>query len=314
MLVQQDSTLIVGTIVSNVIQEFPTTPGGRLTVDYLNNNPVGGGTSNVLTYCPYLHDRFLIRKWDATSSDPRVLAPINITPTVNTTATTANQIYDVFLRYELIDGFYRPRLSLVLWTNFESRYFEVDPGVGAWLRYRNSSQKELFVGTVRTNSSNQFVDTSSSRLVWNFYNRIRRPIAIPNVLPASWTKTTTTWGAIAGLTTARAEIVNGSPWGIGSGDNLSDSLLSARYYARASMTGTSLLANIGIGINDSSNPTGATAIFGTATGSDDFVCAELNYRVPNAGYYYVQPLERVVNSGTTATFYNTSHLQGEIWC
>lgn len=99
---------------------------------------------------------------------------------------TTNQMYDVFMDYNA--GV--PALSLTAWTNDTTRATALTTQDGVLVK--TGALTSRYLGSFRTTAvSGQTEDSVTNRLVWNYYNRIRRPMQRIDTT-ASWNYTSTT--------------------------------------------------------------------------------------------------------------------------
>lgn len=147
-----------------------------------------------------------------------------------------------------------------------------------------------FVGWVRTNGSTQFVDTTTDRLVVNYYNRERKSLyVVPGYVDdnaaTTYTTTSTTWTAANGGTGATASyIANGE-------DAIHVTAFSSCANSGANGTG------IGIGDNSATSAAVTSGDVGTTVRSQS--CSYST--IPATGYRTLVLL--VVVTAGTGTFY-----------
>jgi hypothetical protein len=97
----------------------------------------------------------------------------------------ATQVYDVFLDHN--GG--TPQLVLLAWTNDTTRATALTTQDGVLVKTGDTEQR--YLGSVRTLASGQLNDSAALRHVWNYYNRVRRPMQVFEAT-ATWTYTSTT--------------------------------------------------------------------------------------------------------------------------
>ena len=84
----------------------------------------------------------------------------------------ANQVYDVFVDYNAGT----PILALTAWTNDTTRATALTTQDGVLVKTGATGQR--YVGTVRTVAASQLNDSAALRHVWNYYNRVARPMRV----------------------------------------------------------------------------------------------------------------------------------------
>jgi hypothetical protein len=106
--------------------------------------------------------------------------------TLDISGYTSGKNYDVFL----YDNAGVLTLEGVVWSNDSLRSVALASQDGRWVK--NGYPHKLYLGTIRCHSAGVTRDTTNSRLVWNMYNRVHRPIKII-VSTDSWTYATAAW-------------------------------------------------------------------------------------------------------------------------
>lgn len=169
----------------------PGMAGGRLTVD--SADPVGEGTSATLYYLPHVSSRIAL--YSTTSS--RWEAYTFTGPTLDVSALTADQVYDVFG----YDNSGTVTLEAVAWSNHGAgtgaRATALARQDGALVKSGDATRR--YLGTIRTlsDSGTKARDASQYRFVWNAQNRVQyRDNSTDST--ATWTPSGTNfaWAAI----------------------------------------------------------------------------------------------------------------------
>ena len=94
---------------------------------------------------------------------------------------TAGNNYDVFV----YSNAGTPTLELgTAWTNASVRATALTKQDGVYVL--NGSTTRRYVGTIRATAATQTQDTAAQRFVWNYYNRVRRTLAV-SFTANSWT-------------------------------------------------------------------------------------------------------------------------------
>jgi len=105
---------------------------------------------------------------------------------IATSGGTASKPHDVFLD----ENGGTPALAILTWTNTTTRATALTVQDGVLVKTGDTSQR--YMGTVYLDSSKNCDDSLTFRSVWNYYNRVARPMQAFE--PAdSWTYTIATW-------------------------------------------------------------------------------------------------------------------------
>lgn len=140
-------------------------------------------------YSIYNGSRWEIR---ALSSDLSVSVP-----------STTNTPFDIFLDYN--SG--TPQLVTTNWTNATTRATAIALQNGALVKSGTATQ--LYLGTgCTTGVSGQTEDSASSRFLWNYYNRVVRPVFVRDAT-ASWNYSTAAWRQANASTSNQVNFVRG---------------------------------------------------------------------------------------------------------
>lgn len=180
------------------VSEAPFLVQGRLTA--VSGSPVPAGTTaNVSTiyFSPYKGSRVTLytgSAWVIHAFTERSIALSGL---------TASRNYDVFV--------YNTGTTLALelsaaWTNNSTRADALLKQDGVYVK--NSATTRRYLGTIRTTSATQTQDTEAQRFIWNYYNRVRRPIVLA-IGTNNWAYNTGTWRGSNADNTQRVEYVIG---------------------------------------------------------------------------------------------------------
>lgn len=202
-------------------------------------------------------------------------------------ATTVT-MYDVFV----YDNSGTLTLELVAWTNDTTRATALTTQNGVLVKSGATSRR--YVGSFRTTgSSGQTEDSRTKRFVWNYYNRVPRPVRVVDTTD-SWTYTTNTWRQANAAAANKVEVVCG--W--------AEVLIELRTLVFAANTNAGVSMQSGIG----ENATNAAATFLTyapaysAVANDAQAFGSHLAAYPAVGYSYYAWLESSANAGTTTWF------------
>lgn len=253
--------------------------GGRLTLTTALPVTTSDVTSAAtLYYTPYLHGNiglYYSSAWSVYNSNEI---------SVSLASATSGKNYDVFAYYTGA----AVAIETLVWTDDTNRATGLTRQNGIFVK--NGEATRRYLGTIRASGAGVCEDSATKRFVWNYYNRVPRPL---NKLEAtnSWSVSSSSWASANGSTANRVEIVNG----------VSESTLSLTVSIPEAYSASVIGAQVGIGV-DSTTVNSADLFGGAASSSYNSIYSILN-SVPSLGYHYFQWLQRV-DSGT-ATFYAT---------
>lgn len=156
----------------------------------------------------------------------------------------ANQVYDAFIDYNAGT----PALSLTAWTNDTTRATALTTQDGVLVLTGSTGKR--YVGTVRTITASQLNDTAAFRHVWNYYNRVPRPLRISDA--------TATWTYDGVLRQARATATNQVDIVIGVAE------VPVSLVINEVVTNSAGTMNVGVSIGEDSTSAAATGYTGGA--------------------------------------------------
>lgn len=197
--------------------------------------------------------------------------------------------FDVFC----FDSAGTPTLECLAWTNSTTRATGLTTQDGVLVKSGDATRR--YLGSAITNISGQLEDSFARRFVWNYYNRVRRPMLVQ--ISATYNYTTNTFRQWGGSTANQLDFMVG--W--------SEDPVIAVARTNVSNSGATVAGAIGIGL-DSSTTNNASTIGG------DFItpatAAELSPNIvtsleifPGVGRHTLVPLEKSSASGTTSWAY-----------
>jgi hypothetical protein len=200
-------------------------------------------------------------------------------------ATTAT-MYDVWV----YDNSGTPALELLAWTNDTTRATALTTQNGVLVKTGATTRR--YVGSFRTTGvSGQTEDSFANRLVWNYYNRVHRPMRNAAETANSWTYTTAT------LRQANANATNQLAFVVG----VAEVALRAQVIAACRNDNAGVLVNVGIGLDSTSaNATGfQNAGISTNVVNQQVPLTAQLVAYPAVGYHYAAWLEYSQATGTT---------------
>ena len=272
--------------------------GGRLTIT--TNWPYQSNiiTAATLRYTPYASN--LLYLWTGSNWVPYFL---NTDLTITNSGTVANTNYDVSINWN--SG--TPTLVLTAWAS---------SGAGTSTRSTAITYQDLipmvgsnrYIGTVRTDGSNQFADWYESRFVWNAYNRVRK------VLYRDAGFTTWTYGTAGVARYARNDAANIVKWITG----LDGAAYIDLWLHCGASAATTTNAYCGIGMNGVNT---VAPFYGNYRQGFCYLANTQNYMVANffgaleIGYNFGAWWE-AMTTAATVTFYGTNRagISGTIEC
>jgi hypothetical protein len=198
----------------------------------------------------------------------------------------ANQTYDVWL----FDNAGTLALELLAWTNDTTRATALTTQNGVLVK--TGALTRRYIGSMHTLTASQTEDSLTKRLLYNYYNRVARPMARLETT-ATWTYSTDAYHQANAAVANQLAVVQGV-----AEDGIEVSVLSAYKNDQAINT---VGAEVAVG-EDSTTTTATGALFTTvpnpAANVDATVSGTLR-KTPAVGFHTYVWLERVTAVGTT---------------
>lgn len=201
---------------------------------------------------------------------------------------TTSQMYDVFVDYN--SG--TPALAVVAWTNDTTRATALTKQDGVYVLSGTTTKR--YVGSFRTTSvSGQTEDSAAKRFVWNYYNRVSRPMRVQDTTN-TWTYSTAAFRQANNSAANQLSIVQG----------VAEDAISVQVqgYAYNSASGVNAFVSIG---QDSTSAKGADVISTGAPAPALNVATQIQAYLnttPAVGYHYYAWLEYDATGGGTTTW------------
>lgn len=174
---------------------------GRLTLTTSLPVTISDVTSATTVYfTPYKGNNVAV--YDGTNWVMRQLTEL----TIDVTALSASKVYDVFV----YDNAGALALETVVWTNDTTRATALAFQDGVYVKSGTVTRR--YVGSFRTDASTRANDSYALRHVWNYQNRVVRPMRVTEATD-SWTYTTATFRQ------ARASAANQLDFLVGVGED-----------------------------------------------------------------------------------------------
>lgn len=196
---------------------------------------------------------------------------------------TVDKNYDVFL---YLNG-NTPAIELSsAWSNDQNRSQALTRQDG--ILVKSADRTRRYVGTIRTVSTSHAADSKAKRFVWNYYNRVPRPLNVTESTD-SWTYSGTSYRVANGVAANSFEFVAGD-----------DVNLRAIVNTVATAASTGWGCSVGIGIDSTS--VNSAGLYGSLTNASLYFPCSAEYNdFPGVGYHRVSWLE--ISGGITITWY-----------
>jgi hypothetical protein len=253
---------------------------GRLTlttaVPVTTSDVVGAAT---VYFTPYQGN--CIGLYDGANWNRRTFSELSIT----NAGLAANTCYDVFI----YDNAGTATIELLAWTNETTRATALTTQNGVLVK--SGAVTRRYVGTIHSNAASQFYDTYAFRRVWNYYNRVLRPMR-----PAL--ETTDTWAyTLAAFRQANGNVANQLDYVIG----VSEDAVTAQVQAFAKNTNANVDMIVAIGADSTTTmASGCFAYSGASQVANQYVGLQAQYTtIPAVGRHTLVWLELSAASGTT---------------
>lgn len=207
--------------------------------------------------------------------------------TLDISGYTASKPYDIWAYLDTSDD--TVKLDSTIWTNGTTRATALAKQDSIYVKTGATTRR--YLGTIYiTTVAGQCEDSETSRLVWNYYNRVTRFLEAHDTTN-SWTYTTATWRASnnsTALGVARVELIIG----------VAECEVRATANGMASNDTVSTSAASGIGID--SVTVNSAQVYGGGITTTHYHGLPSYYRgYPAVGYHYISQLEISAASNTT---------------
>lgn len=270
-------------IITNV---DPALTQGRLTLDSATPVTISDQTNKTTLYfVPYNGNRialYVASTWTTYSFTSTSVA---------LGALTTGKNYDVFAYYS--SGV---KIEVLVWTSDVLRETALTTQDGIYVK--NGALDRKYLGTIRINSAGATCeDSAARRFVWNHYNRMSAQLRRVSDTD-SWTYSTATWRQANAAAANLFEFVTG----------LQEESVEVWGVSTIRCGGNGRWANIGIGVNSTTAPTGERSGAGNLNNIGGTLHTTASF-VPQLGYNYIAWLEYATAS---CTFYGTSTTPGSV--
>jgi hypothetical protein len=214
---------------------------------------------------------------------------------------TSSIPYDVFV----YDNSGTPTLEFTAWTNDTTRATALTTQNGVYVKTGATTRR--YLGTFRTTSTTQTEDSFAKRFVWNYYNRVERPMRVIEGTD-SWAYTSATWRQANGSTANQLDFV------VGVNEVKVDAVVSAS----SASSSTDIVRRTGIGLDATAAPTtGCLVAVARPNDTNKIIVSSIITVYPGVGRHFLAWLEY---GGTNVSFHgddgdatlNQSGIQGFI--
>lgn len=285
-----DSSAAMPTLVD------PFVCDGRLTLT--SGTPVTTGdvtAAGTLYFTPYKGNRVAL--YTGTAWKLYKFSEVSLALTL-----TSGKPYDIWL----YDNSGTLTLESLVWTDDTNRATALTRQDGVYVK--TGSLVRRYLGTIYSSGANTTEDSFAKRYVWNYYNRVRRPMKVVDTTN-SWNYTTLTYQQ------ANANAANQLDMVIG----VSEDVVSAASYGAAANGTVPCDLGVGIGVDSTSTNSAQILHYTVQQVANRAVPVSAHYKgFPGIGRHFLPWLEISAATGTTTWLgdgnvtYIQSGIEGEI--
>lgn len=238
-------------------------------------------TAATTIYCtPYKGNRIAL--YDGSTWNVRTSAEFSIA--IGTLA--AQRMHDVFV----YDNAGTPTLELLIWTNDTTRATALTLQDGVLVKTGATTRR--YVGSFYPTSTTQMADSMANRFLWNYYNRVDRPMRSALETADTWTYT------LAAFQQANANTANQLNYVIG----VDEEALEAVVIGSAQSSASGNIWSVGIGLDSTTaKATGCLCQAAEAASANEYAGTSAQWRgyTGAVGKHFLAWLEYSTASGTT---------------
>lgn len=274
--IKQDGTPVTNTFSStsnkylNLIQDF------RLTLTTAVPVTTADVTGATTIYCtPYKGTSIAL--YDGTNWNLRTSAEFSLA----LGTLTSGKPYDVFC----YDNATVPTLEFLVWTNDTTRATALVYQDG--ILVKSGATTRRYMGTFYTTATTTTEDSAANRYLWNYYNRVQRPMLRVDTTD-TWNYTTATIRQANGSTANQLNYVVG----------LAEDSVDAMVGAAASNTAQATIA-IGVGVDSTTAFSGIYPVNNINVANTNSTVVGFYKGIPGVGRHFLAWLEYSQNTGTT---------------
>lgn len=205
---------------------------------------------------------------------------------------TTNTDYDVWI----YNNSGTPAMELLVWASTTARATALTTQDGVLVKSGDATRR--YVGTFATSgASGKTEDSDSSRLVWNYYNRVLRPLSC-NDSTNSWTYSSSTIRQANGSTSNQVNYVIG----------VAEDTVHGFLLVSAQGNSTATDAVCGIGINSTTTNSAQTTMGAMQVASTGTVALQASYNgIPSIGSNQMIWLESNRSNANTVTWFGDNN-------
>lgn len=266
----------VGANIDNGINDFRLTLTTGLPVT--TADVTGAGTLYLAPYCGNRIALYNSGVWTVRTS-----AQVSLALTL-----TSGKPYDIFAEWNGSAVV----LSSLVWTDDTNRATALTTQDGVLVKSGNTAQR--YVGTIYASGANTTEDSFAKRYVWNYYNRVARPMRVTEATD-TWTYTTAAFRQANGAAANQLDFVVG----------VAEELVSAEVRAAFSNTNANVISQAGIATEAATTTLAAGCLNQGNVGqvANQIVAAAAAYSYyPAAGRRRLIWLEYSTATGTTTWY------------
>lgn len=279
-LIRYGANFFVDNAAATAITQGNNMASGRLTLVSATPVTVTDVSSTSVFYTPYTGN--VIDLYDGVSAWSRLtFAELSL----SLAAGGANGLMDIFA----FNNAGTVTLSLVTWSTNSTRATALVLQDGVLVK--SGDTRYRYLGTVGTNASSVAQDTLVDRLLWNYYNRVVRPV-LRNESTATWAYSTATYRQANAAAANQIQTVTG----------VVEDAMTLDIYSRATLTAATDDAAVSLGFDSTTTPT--AGVLGQANSTSNIGTAawrlSAHYRhYTQLGRHLYIWLERGAATGTT---------------
>lgn len=234
-------------------------------------------TGATVIYCaPYKGNQIAL--YDGSNWNTRTSAQFSL----SLGTLTSGLPYDVFC----YDNSGTPTLEFTAWTNDTTRATALTYQDGVLVRSGATTRR--YLGTFYTTATTTTEDSLTNRYLWNFYNRVMRPMERYDAT-ATWTYTTATYRQANGSTSNQLNYVCG----------VAEDAVEATVQSNAQNSSVAVSIQTGVGVDSTSVVNGLSPRT-EIINNGQLYCVQSFYRgIPGVGRHYLAWLEWSEATGTT---------------
>lgn len=205
---------------------------------------------------------------------------------------TSGKPYDVFC----YDNSGVPTLEFLVWTNDTTRATALVYQNGVLVKSGATTRR--YMGSFYTTATTTTEDSLANRYLFNYYNRVRRPMQVLEAT-ATWVYTTNTWRQTRASTANQLNYLAG----------VAEDNVAAKASSAASNSSASVFSGVSIGVDSTTTPSGVRGYIGQANNGVIMQGEGYYEGIPGVGRHFLAWLEISSATGTNTFSGNNSPVQ-----